>query len=659
MSRFSFGLLIACLGAVALGAAQQQQFPAAPTPQNPIFRAGATLVAVDVYPTKDGKFVEGLTPADFEVKEDGKPQALEFFEFLKFPTNPGPGGRRDPQTVDEGEKLAADPHHRAFVVYLDTYHLISNGAYRMRQPVIDFLERTIGPTDYFAATTPELPVTAITFAQQTDTVDNVITNYWPKVFQGNLGTISLSKQEDWLQHCYLGRWLETKRENDLVAELFGRWRTDLVLTSLTALTTKLATIREERTNVLLFSDGWSLPGPDNSLEQSMWSRSTRGGPADANACDNELLRLAHLDYSAEFLDLRQNALRRNVAFFPISPSGMEVYTDNTQPFDAVDQNLLDTLRALATTTGGQAIVRQNELRAPLEQLSELFSAYYLLGYYTTNATNDGKYRTIDVKVKTPGIKTTARHGYVANPNPVLNRTVDPSAAPSPETTALRALATALGALAPLDANASLYAAAIPGSTDVAIVVEVPERNAATIGAGADVHISLSAAGGTPVTATGHIAANLRSALVRLPLDGPGPWQARIDVGVADGLSSSITVLRPVGMPLVGDPIVYRATPSPRSPLWPSAAHRFTRNDRLHLEWPESGPLDSHVARILDKRGQPIAVGVTLAEPPNPDHPALMGDVSLAPLAPGDYVIELVVGRAGAAERHLVAIRVGT
>jgi hypothetical protein len=296
--------------------------------------------------------------------------APEFFEFLKFPTNPGLGGRRDPQSVDEGEKLAADPHHRAFVVYLDTYHLISNGAYRMRQPVIDFLERTIGPTDYFAATTPELPATAITFAQQTDTIDHVITNYWPKVFQGNLGTIPLSKQEDWLQHCYVGRWLEITREHDLVAELFGRWRTDLVLTSLTALTTKLATIREERTNVLLFSDGWSLPGSDNSLQQSLWSRSTRGGPADANACDNELRRLSDLDYSAEFRDLREDALRRNVAFFPISPSGMEVYTDNTQPFDAVDQNLLDTLRALATTTGGQAIVQQNELRAPLEQLSE-------------------------------------------------------------------------------------------------------------------------------------------------------------------------------------------------------------------------------------------------------------------------------------------------
>src|SRR5215469_14566248 len=131
MIRICFGLGIACLGAVALGAAGQQQFPTPPTPQHPVFRAGATLVAVDAYPTKDGKFVDGLTPADFEIKEDGKPQTVEFFEFLQFQPNPA-SERQDPQTAEEGERLAADPHHRAFVAYLDTYHLISNGAYRMR-----------------------------------------------------------------------------------------------------------------------------------------------------------------------------------------------------------------------------------------------------------------------------------------------------------------------------------------------------------------------------------------------------------------------------------------------------------------------------------------------------------------------------------------------
>ena len=169
------------------------------------------------------------------------------------------------------------------------------------------------------------------------------------------------------------------------------------------------------------------------------------------------------------------------------------------------------------------------------------------------------------------------------------------------------------------------------------------------------------AGGAPVAATGHIAPGTRSALVRLPLGpGAGPWQAHADVGApGDGLSASITVTRPTGTPLIGDPILYRATPSPRSPLWPSASHLFSRLDRLHLEWAMSGPLESHVGRLLDRRGQPLAVAVTLAEPPNADHLTLVGDVSLAPLGPGDYVIELVVGRAGATERHLVAIRIGS
>ena len=45
------GVLAAAAAATVLAA--QQQFPTPPTAQHPIFRAGATLVAVDVYPTLD------------------------------------------------------------------------------------------------------------------------------------------------------------------------------------------------------------------------------------------------------------------------------------------------------------------------------------------------------------------------------------------------------------------------------------------------------------------------------------------------------------------------------------------------------------------------------------------------------------------------------
>jgi VWFA-related protein len=663
----------------ALVFAAQQQFPTPPTPQNPIFRAGATLVAVDVYPTRDGHLVEGLTPADFQVDEDGKPQSVEFFEFLKFDTHPPGEDRRDPQTAEEGERLVADPHHRAFVAYFDVYHLTVAGARNMRQPIIEFLDRTIGPTDYFAALNPDTPISGLTFGQRMDTISNAVDRYWPQAAIASTSPEPLSSQEAFLQACYGQRYPDASRNVALVRAIYHRLRMDLVLSSLRNLTAKLATIREERTNVLLFADGWSLGGPESSLLDALWhvlpqpgvvgGRFTpngalaQSGVPDPSTCDAELSRLEGEDFSEDFRRLRDESLRRNVAFYVIEPDGMAVFDDQLmmtsgrpRTFDQ-GEFALEPLQALALNTNGQSIVRQNDIRTPMLQLVDAMSAYYLLGYYTTNTKLDGKYRTIDVKVKTPGVHVTARHGYTASPNPVVTSTTAAAGPSSLE-------ATALASLAGLDSSESLLASATVSPADVAIVVEVVGAQAASVATGADVRVTLTGVGASsgtpavPVIVTGRIAAGARSALVRVPLGTmAGPWQAKIDVGApADGLGTSLTIPRRAPA-LVDDPILYRATPSPRSPLWPSAGHLFSRTDRLHLEWALGGPLDSHVARLLDRRGQPLAVNVTLAEPPAGDRPTLVGDVSLAPLGPGDYLIELVVGRAGATERHLVAIRV--
>ena len=61
--------------------------------------------------------------------------------------------------------------------------------------------------------------------------------------------------------------------------------------------------------------------------------------------------------------------------------------------------------------------------------------------------------------------------------------------------------------------------------------------------------------------------------------------------------------------------------------------------------------------LLDRRGQPLVVGVSLTEAPSATRPTLVGDVSLGPLSPGDYLVELVAGRGGMSERHLVGIRI--
>lgn len=660
--------LAAVVCGVALAAAQQQ-FPTPPTPQHPVFRGGSTLVAVDVYPTKDGKVVEGLTPSDFEVKEDGKPQTVEFFEFLKFPFNPIDSERRDPNTAEEGERLAADPHHRAFVAYFDTYHMQAFGAWRSQAPVVAFLERMLGPNDYFAALDPTRPVTALTFGQRTESLERTIAALWPTAQTAqDLDSLPIDGREQFLARCF------QDRGPAVLARIFARSRLDLVMSGLNSLVEKLRTIREERTDVLLFSDGWPLDGTDKVLADYAWHQlstpgvangrlrpggatEAAGGPTDVQKCNQELGRLANIDFNDDFRHLTDNALKWNIAFYPISPEGLTPGPTGglkmgTSPW-LITGDQQDALFGLAASTNGKPVLNLNDIGPALTDLANALSSYYLLGYYTTNPTLDGKYRRIEVKSHSDGVKVTARHGYIASSNPLVTTTSVAGTDASPERAAL-------GALAPLDNPEAVMAAGVASGTDIVIIAEVAGAHASEINNGADVTVTLT--GAAPITTTGRIDKGATSALVRLPMPAPpGPWQARVVVGApGDMLSASVSIAAPAaGTPLVSEPVLYRATPSPRSPLWPSASHRFTRNDRLHLEWTTSGPLDSHVGRLLDSRGQPLAVGVSLTEPPNAPRPTLAGDVSLAPLGPGDYLVELVVGKGSATERHLVAIRIGT
>ena len=89
---------------VAGGAYAQQaaQTPPPQQPQQPVFRAGVNLVQVDAYPTgPDGKIVEGLSLADFQILEDGKPQQIESSEFIRVDLNTPEAERRDPNTQEE------------------------------------------------------------------------------------------------------------------------------------------------------------------------------------------------------------------------------------------------------------------------------------------------------------------------------------------------------------------------------------------------------------------------------------------------------------------------------------------------------------------------------------------------------------------------------
>jgi len=81
-SRLVALAIVSSLAAVAAPSAQQ--------PAPPVFRAGTSLVTVDVV-VRDasGAVVRGLTAADFTLLEDGRPQTIDTFTFQQIADRPG------------------------------------------------------------------------------------------------------------------------------------------------------------------------------------------------------------------------------------------------------------------------------------------------------------------------------------------------------------------------------------------------------------------------------------------------------------------------------------------------------------------------------------------------------------------------------------------
>ena len=118
--------------------AQQQPQPQQPTasrPQPAVFRAGINFVRVDVIVSdKNGANVADLKQTDFEVIEDGKPQTVETFKFIKLDggTMPAPTARRARSAPTKTKKReAARDDVRLFAIFLDDYHVRKENSMRV------------------------------------------------------------------------------------------------------------------------------------------------------------------------------------------------------------------------------------------------------------------------------------------------------------------------------------------------------------------------------------------------------------------------------------------------------------------------------------------------------------------------------------------------
>jgi VWFA-related protein len=692
MSVANWALAAAVIGGAALAAAGQSQ-TADDDQLRPTFRTEANYVRIDVFATLNGEPVADLRPEDFEVLDEGVTQDITQFEYVQVRGNVPQDTRREPNTVAESREMLTNPRARVFVLFLDMRHVDAGASRQIGQTLNDTLDSLIGVDDLVAAMTPDMSVSDLTFGRKTVVLQALLNREW---WGEQDQLISSDPVEQQYEFCYP----PTGAGRSAVAqELIDRRRERLTLDSLGDLVRYLRGAREERKALLLISQGWRLFEPNPGLvEQSagqgmpvgiplpgVVGRGTAAGDNSSIdqmmlACQRDAQTLANMNSQFRFRELMDAANRANASFYPVDPRGLTVFDapigPATPPSPAEDRARLRdrimNLRELAERTDGLAVVNTNNIAEGLQRVVDDLSSYYLLGYYATGVEMDGKFHRVRVRVNRPGLEIRARRGYLA-PSPeelAAEAAVNTSASSlsAAEIANARGVERALGSLAGFSRELPLriqVAAGLAASRAATLWVVGEVGRDAEWAKGASIDVVLTGPDGeTVTTGNAQLDAGTRHFEVTLDTDDQvpsGEFSVRVRArGTAAGSLSTSDTVRVV-LPDEAAPIgarFIRRGPVTGNQERATADLRFRRNERLRAEVPWTGTVVPS-ARVLDRAGQPLAVPVVAGLRETGSEAAwATAEVALAPLAAGDYVIEITdPADASEARRVWVGFRV--
>src|SRR5512147_1925710 len=122
MHKTLYAFALALVAAVGLSAQQAQSQQGQPT-QPPRFRVEVNYVEIDAVVTDaQGNFVRDLTPSDFEVMEDGKPQEISAFTVVDIPIEHAEAPLLAPNVVPDVTTNARGFNGRVYLMILDDLH---------------------------------------------------------------------------------------------------------------------------------------------------------------------------------------------------------------------------------------------------------------------------------------------------------------------------------------------------------------------------------------------------------------------------------------------------------------------------------------------------------------------------------------------------------
>lgn len=648
----------------------------------PTFRAGINYVAVDVIVTdrRDNPVVD-LRKEEFEVFEDGKPQPIEEFRLVKIDATAKPGDPvpRRIRSRDDEQAEASREDVRVFAILLDDYHTRKLTALGVKEPLTKFLQTQLAPTDLVAVMYPLTPVSDLLFTNDHASIVSAVQRFEGRKFD------------------YVPRNRFEEQYSRIPPQDIERIRNDVVMDALSSVAVRMGSMRQGRKSIIFVSEGLTIMLPPQmqrlNAQDPIDPRSAVAGAAVQDSPQQqsaEFFNQAMVD--SKLREVYRDVNRNNVSIYSLDPRGL---TPFEYDIDAVpggasisfqtDRRALqmtqDTLKSLSEQTDGRAIVNRNSLDQGLASVVRDSSFYYLLGYNSTQAQNDGKFHEIRVRVKRSGVEVRARKGYWALTAADVKRVS--SAAP----TLAKPIMTALASIAP-SVQAGKFVRTWVGTergtngrTRVTLVWEplpVPPGTTRREQAGRVSLLAANASGemvfrgaapeqaATPAPATANGPQRLTFEVA------PGKLEMRLTVqdagnGTLDQETKTIDVpdlTAPVAA--ISTPRVLRARTvrefqalAADAAAVPTAGREFSRTERLLIRFDAYAAGSEQVqptAILLNRSGTKMAdVPVTAAQAGGTH----LINLSLASIPAGEYLVEISVTSASGEAKELVPFRVGS
>lgn len=421
-SRLPAALLLAGFCISLLAQVPAPASPATSAPPEPVLRTNAFTVLVDVVVTDQGVAIHGIDPKRFHVYEDGREQAVTFFEEHHPAASEGPVPHRALPPNYFNNLPVRTPSSAVNVLLLDGLNTPVSDQVNVRKQMLEYV-KTIPPGTTMAVFTLASrlrliqgftsSISDLTAAleksksapQQSVVLDSSAGNAFDSAI-GNLAIMHAPADDLAMIQQF---------EADVSPAQTGS-RVHLTLEALQQLARYLSGV-PGRKNLVWFSGSFPVAlGPDPGTDSMRNSQSYR----DQIEATTEMLAAAR------------------VAVYPVDARGMMTLPG----FDSSDNGLSSaageavgspsfaktnaramtgdtsshfTMEVIARNTGGAAFFNTNGFKAAIASAVNNGASYYTLSYVPESKNFNGDFRKIKIKLDNGKYDLAYRSGYYADP----------------------------------------------------------------------------------------------------------------------------------------------------------------------------------------------------------------------------------------------------